>query len=164
MTFAPHIGGLKLATPSTLELQLMRFFKAPRSLVFDCWTRPEMIRRWLTGPEGWTMSVCTVDLKPGGQYRYEWRHRDGPTMGLTGTFIAIAAPDSLVSEERFDEDWTGGATHNRIDFSDDADGTLYTHTIRYTSEAARDAAMRTGMADGMEAGFAHLDAVLAQAN
>ena len=162
--FGKSVGGLSLTAPSPCELQLTRTFLAPRSLVFDCWTKPDLVRTWLTGPDGWSMQTCTIDLTPGGTYRYEWRNRDGYVIGLSGTFTDVVAPERLVSEEVFDEDWTGGPARNTIMFTE-ADGvTTYTQTIIYASEAARDAAVATGMADGMEAGFTQLDSLLANGN
>ena len=60
---------------------LARTFNAPLRLVFDAHTRPELVRRWLLGPPGWTMPVCEIDLHVGGRIRYVWRGTDGSGMG-----------------------------------------------------------------------------------
>ena len=63
----------KISTPSDFEIQVTRDFHAPRALVFDAFTKPELVRRWLLGPPGWTMPVCETDLRVSGVYRYVWR-------------------------------------------------------------------------------------------
>ena len=157
-----RVGALELTTPSPTEIRFVRAFKAPAQLVFDAYTIPAMIRRWLLGPEGWTMPVCEVDLRPGGRFRYVWKQAaSGMEMAMGGTYVDIDAPRLITHTERFDEDWTGGETEVRQDFSETDGVTTVTQVVRYASEAARDGALRTPMAEGMEAGFARLEALLA---
>ena len=80
-------GELKVTTPTDREIVMTRIFDAPRSLVFDAYTKPELLKRWLYGPDGWMLSKCEVDLKIGGKYRYVWRHTDGREMGMGGHLI-----------------------------------------------------------------------------
>ncbi len=95
---------LTLTKLSDREVRTTRVFDAPRRLVFDAHTRPDLIRQWLTGPPGWTMPVCTVDLRVGGKYRYEWRGPGGEAMGMGGSYREIAAPERIVATELFDID------------------------------------------------------------
>ena len=60
-------------------------------LKVHAFTKPHLIKRWLTGPDGWSLPVCEVDLKVGGGLRYVWRHSDGTSMGLSGTFREISS-------------------------------------------------------------------------
>jgi len=74
----PH--QLDVKTPNDFDLVCTRIFAAPRRLVFDCHTRPALVKRWLLGPPGWSMPVCEIDLSVGGRFRYLWRnghHRQG---------------------------------------------------------------------------------------
>ena len=71
------IGTLDVTTPSDREVAMTRAFDAPRRLVFDAYTKPDLVRRWLLGPEGWSMPVCEIELRVGGAIRYVWRHSDG---------------------------------------------------------------------------------------
>jgi uncharacterized protein YndB with AHSA1/START domain len=104
-----HPRTLRVTTPSEREIVMTRVFDAPRHLVFDAHTRPELLQRWLLGPPGWSMPVCEIDLRVGGKYRYVWRHdRDGTKMGMGGVYREIASPERVVSTERFDEAWYPG--------------------------------------------------------
>jgi uncharacterized protein YndB with AHSA1/START domain len=151
---------LTVTTPSDREVVITRRFDAPRELVFRAFTEPALVRRWLLGPAGWTMPVCDIDLRVGGKYRYLWKNADGGEMGLTGIIRELAPPERLVSTEVFDADWTGGETRSSIVLTGDARGTTLTQTVVYGSQAARDGAISTGMAVGMEAGYARLDDLL----
>src|SRR5262245_19787454 len=101
-------GGLTITTPTDREILMTREFAAPRELVFDAFTKPELIRRWLGGLPGWSMVVCDVDLRPGGTYRWVWR-RDGggpeSEMGMVGTYVEVVRPERIVSTEKFDQAW-----------------------------------------------------------
>jgi uncharacterized protein YndB with AHSA1/START domain len=152
----------QLTTPSDSAVVITRQFDAPRQLVFDCYTKPELVKRWLSGPPGWSMPVCQIDLRVGGKYRYELKGPNGESMGFGGIYRVIDAPARIAANEKFDEDWTGGETRTQSDFVEADDMTTVTFTIEYASKAARDAALTTGMVEGMEAGFRTLDTVLAE--
>ena len=64
-----NTGSLKLATRGEREIVMTREFNAPRRLLFDAFTKPELVKQWLLGPPGWSMPVCEIDLKVGGKYR-----------------------------------------------------------------------------------------------
>jgi uncharacterized protein YndB with AHSA1/START domain len=151
---------LQISTPSDREVVITREFDAPRDLVFDCHTKPDLVRRWLLGPPGWTMPVCDIDLRVGGRYRYVWRGPNGEEMGMGGTFRDIVRPERLASTELFDQDWTGGETQVRTEFSERDGRTTSTITVLYASKEAREGALATGMTDGMEAGYQRLDELL----
>jgi uncharacterized protein YndB with AHSA1/START domain len=69
-----NTGSLKVTTPSDREIMMTREFDAPRRLVWEAYTKPELLKRWLGVFGDWTMPVCEVDLRPGGSYRYEWHN------------------------------------------------------------------------------------------
>jgi uncharacterized protein YndB with AHSA1/START domain len=151
------LNRLVITTPTEREVVITRKFDASRQMIWDCHTRPELVRRWLLGPPGWEMPVCSIDLKVGGRYRYEWRNADGRTMGMGGVFREIDAPARLVANELFDDDWTGGETRVTQVFTEERGSTRLTLTVLYTSQEARDGAVRTGMTEGMEAGYERLE-------
>ncbi len=148
---------LKVATPTDREVVITREFDAPRGMLFDAHTKPDLVRRWLLGPPGWTMPVCEIDLRVGGKYRYVWQNADGHKMGVGGTFTEIVRPSRIVITQVFDEDWTGGETIVISEFVEQSGKTTLTTTIRYASREVRDAALKTGMTRGMEAGYERLD-------
>lgn len=152
---------LDISTPSDLEICIKREFDAPRTLVFDCHTKPELIKRWMTGPDGWQFVVCDVDLRVGGKYRYVWGNRTGEQMGLSGTYHEIDAPKRIVNTEVFDEDWTGGEAWWKLELEERNGKTILTTTGRYSSKEARDGALNSGMSDGMADSYNRLAAFLA---
>jgi len=153
-------AALQIATPTDREVVITRVVAAPRGMVFDAHTKPDLIQRWLLGPPGWTMPVCEIDLRVGGRYRYVWESADGHKMGTGGTFTEIVRPSRIVATQLFDEDWTGGETIVSTEIVEQNSKSTITTTVRYASREARDAALQTGMAQGMEAGYERLDDLL----
>jgi len=98
-----NTGTLQVSTRGDREIVMTRDFAAPRQLVFDAFTKPELVRRWLLGPPGWSMPVCEMDFRVGGSYRYVWRHEKGQEMGMGGVYREIVVPERIVSTEKFDE-------------------------------------------------------------
>ena len=101
-------GALKVTAQSDREIVMTRVFDAPRNLVFDAYTKPELLRRWLGILGGYSMPVCEVDLRVGGTYRFVWRGPDGAEMGVRGVYREVVRPERLVHTERFDEAWYPG--------------------------------------------------------
>lgn len=152
---------LQLSTPSDREIVMTRDFNAPRALVFDAYTKPELLMRWFHGPEGWSLVVCNIDLRVDGAYRFVWRGPDGNDMGLGGVYREVVAPERLVSNEIFDEDWTGGETLVTTLFIERGPVTTLSMTVLYASREARDGAMCSGMEQGVAYGMDRLAELLA---
>lgn len=144
------------------EIRVTRAFAAAPALVYDAFTRPELVRRWLLGPPGWTMPRCEIDLRVGGAYRYVWQSEaDGAQMGVRGSFREVVAPERLVATERFDEAWYAGEALVTTVFGAVDAHTRVTITIHYESREARDTASRSGMERGLAASHERLAALLA---
>ncbi|HXE75714.1 MAG TPA: SRPBCC family protein [Candidatus Xenobia bacterium] len=155
---------LQVTTPSEREIALTRVFHAPRRLVFEAHTRPELVRRWLLGPPGWSMPVCEIDLRVGGQYRYVWRRdKDGKEMACGGVFREIAPPERLVNTERFDDPWYPGEAVVTTVFVEQGGQTTLTQTMRFDSKEIRDTVLKSGMESGVAVSYDRLDEVLAAA-
>jgi len=152
---------LAIAAQGERELVMTRTFDAPRDLVFDAMTKPELLRRWLFGPTGWTMTVCEVDLRVGGKYRYEWRKDDGTEMGMGGVYREIVRPSRIVTTELFDQDWTGGEASSIAVLEEKSGTTTLTTTMLYASRESRDAVLKSGMERGVAAGYDRLDDIFA---
>src|SRR5689334_19291636 len=132
---------LEVALPSDREIRLTRSFDAPRNLVWDAHTKPELVRRWLLGPPGWEMPVCQIDLRVGGKYRYEWEDKKrGVKMGMGGRYREVNKPEKIATTEKFDDDWTGGETLANQVFTEKSGRTTSVMTILYASKEARDGA------------------------
>jgi uncharacterized protein YndB with AHSA1/START domain len=158
----PSPGNLKVTTPGEREIAITRVFDAPRALVWDAHTKPELVHRWLLGPPGWSMPVCEIDLRVGGDYRYVWRRdSDGHEMGMRGVFREVAPPERLVATESFDESWYPGEAVDTTVLTEHGGRTTLTLTVRYESREARDGVLKTPMADGMAAGYDRLAGLLA---
>lgn len=153
--------------PNDLEVVVIRDFRAPRDVVFDAWTKPELVKRWLLGPPGWTMPVCEMDLRVGGKFRWRWRNADGAEFGFAGEFREVVRPSHIVHTQSYDPGTVGGSMGAEAlitaDLTEKNGVTTYRTTIRYQSKADRDAAMSTGMTNGMEQSFLQLDSLLANA-
>jgi uncharacterized protein YndB with AHSA1/START domain len=152
---------LHVTTPSDREVMISRDFDAPRALVFDAYTRPELLKRWAGGPPGWTMIECQVDLRVGGAWRWVLEGPDGQRMGLGGVYLDVLPPERLVSTEVFDDPWYEGEATSMLVFTERAGRTTLTMTVRYASRAVRDAVLQTPMAQGVGAGFDRLAELLA---
>jgi uncharacterized protein YndB with AHSA1/START domain len=105
------------------------------------------------------MPVCEIDLRPGGAWRHVWRKADGSEMAMAGTFREVAPPARVVSTEQWGPEWP--ETINTVVFTESDGQTTITLTITYPSKEARDAALKTGMKDGMEQSFDRFDTVVA---
>lgn len=148
-----------IATPSDHEVVITRVVNAPRRLVFAAFTDPQHVPNWMLGPPGWSMPICEIDLRPGGAWRFVWRNDDGSEMEMRGVYREIAPPERLVSTEAWGGDWP--ETINTLLLTEHAGKTTICQSVRYPSREARDAALQTGMADGMEASYARLTSYLA---
>ena len=154
------------ARPKSLEakplekpsLTLKRRINAPPAKIFAAWTNPEYLPQWMLGPDGYTMPVCELDLRPGGAWRFVWRGPDGRDLAMHGEYREVVRPERIVNTEHWGEPWP--ETLNAVEFHEDDDGTTIICTVVYPSREARDAALETGMKDGMNQSFDRLTALL----
>ena len=155
-------NALKTTPSGDRDLVMTRDFDAPRALVYDAHTKPELVRQWLLGPPGWSMPVCEMDVRAGGKYRWVWKKdTDGSTMGMGGVYREVKAPERLVSTEKFDEAWYPGESLNTLVLVENRGRTTLTQTMRYESREAREAVIKSGMEQGVAASYDRLEAVLA---
>lgn len=145
----------------------MRAFDAPRELVWKAYTTPELVRRWMLGPPGWSMPVCEMDLRVGGRYRWRWRGQDGEEFGFHGELRDVAPPARMVHTQTYDPGDVGGSMGEpalvTLELTEEGGVTTVTTLIDFGSKPSRDAAMSTGMTDGMEMSYQLLDRVLVDA-
>ncbi|HJZ58510.1 MAG TPA: SRPBCC family protein [Gemmataceae bacterium] len=158
-------NAMKIATSGDREVVITRTFDAPRELVWDTMSKPELLKRWLFGPPGWSMTVCEDEACIGGKFHWAWSGPDGAGMSMSGVYREVVRPERAVRTESFD---TGcppqmGEQLTTLVLTEQGDKTLLTLTVRYPSKEARDAALASGMEHGMAAGYDRLDQILAGA-
>lgn len=152
---------LQVTTPGDREIAMTRTFDAPRRMVWDAYTRPELIRRWLLGPPGWSMPVCEVDLRVGGTFRFVWTKDGGHEMGMSGVYREIVAPERLVNTEAFDQPWYEGEAEATVTLTEAAGRTTIVTLVRYASREVRDGVLKSGMESGVAASYDRLAEILA---
>jgi len=150
-------GGLRVTTPNDREIVMTRAFDAPCRLVWEAYTTPALLKRWLLGPPGWSMTVCAMDLHVGSAYRWVWRSdNDGTEFGLGGVYREIVAPERLVATEQFDQAWYPGEAVVTLALTEANGRTTLTQTILYGSKEARDIALKSDMEKGVAASYDRL--------
>jgi uncharacterized protein YndB with AHSA1/START domain len=154
------IGELKITTPSDREIAMTRTFDAPSRLVYDAWTKPDLLKRWLGVRGGWSMAVCEIDLKVGGHYRYVWRGPKGKEMGMGGVYREVVPGERLVATEKFDDAWYEGDAVDTTVFVEKGGRTTVTTTVLYSSKEARDGVLQSPMESGVAESYDVLDEVL----
>ena len=140
-----NTGTLKVTTPSDREVKMVRVFDAPRAMVFDAFTRCELLKRWF-GPRGFSLAICEGDFKVGGTWRFVLRGPDGAEMGMRGVIREMVRPERLVHAESFDD--FPGESLVTTQFIEEAGKTTVTITVRYESKQIRDAVIASGMEHG----------------
>ena len=140
-----NTGTLQVTLPSDREITLTRVFHAPRQLVYDAFSKPELLTRWF-GPRGWTLAVCEVDQRVGGGFRFVMRSPDGHDMGMRGVYRELAPPERSVHVESFD-DFPGDSQVTAV-FTEHDGKTTLNATILYPSQEVRDMVVKSGMEHG----------------
>ncbi|MFL6467264.1 MAG: SRPBCC family protein [Pyrinomonadaceae bacterium] len=152
---------LKIEARGDTELVISRTFDAPVEMVFDAHTKPEIVRQWLLGPDGWTMPVCEIDLRIGGKYRYVWKKENtGDEMGMGGEFREVEEPNKYVATEKFDQSWYPGGAVSTTTFADVHGKTAFQNVMKYDSKEAREAVLASPMDEGLSVGYDRLEALL----
>lgn len=144
--------------PSDREIVFTRVFNAPRQIVFDAWTKPEHLRRWY-GCDKSFMTVCEVDFRPGGSYRFVLRAADMPDFAISGVYREIDPPARIVCTERFADDPNMEALVATI-FEDLGGKTRMTSTALYRTPEDKKAVADIGVEEGAASSFARLDKYL----
>ena len=157
----------EVTLPSDREVRVTRQFNAPRPLVYDAHTKPELVQKWQTGYPGWDMSMCEMDVRVGGKYNWQWKNQeDGKQFGFYGTFTEVNEPAHIAYEEYYDPgqmDFSmpvGDPCIVSLDLSEHNGVTTLVCNMTFASKEARDGAVATGMTDGMEYSYARLEDVI----
>ena len=154
-----NTGTLKVEARGDREIVMTRVFDAPRELVFDALTKPELLKRWF-GPHGWTLTECEVDLRVGGAWRFLSKGPDGRTMGMRGVYREISPPERIQYTESFDEWAEQGSALITTTLAERDGRTTLTCVSLAPSREVRDAVIRTGMEHGAAETYDRLADVL----
>ena len=156
----------EVSTPSDQEVLIKRSFDAAADLVWRAYTEPALMRRWLTAMPGWSMPVCEMTTDVGGKYRWRWRDdANGVEFGFTGEMLEVEPESKIVHTQIYDPGTMGGSMGDgasviTVTFNETDGITNVSTSIKFASKADRDAAVSTGMTDGMEMSYKQLDEVL----
>jgi len=151
---------LKVTTPTDLEIVMTRSFDAPRDLVFEAWTRPELVRLWW-GLRNQTLSVCEIDLRPKGAWRFVLRDPDGGEFRFHGVYKRIVSPERLEYSQCFDEPAIGSPECFVIVTFEEHDGkTTVTSRLLHDSKEARDGHLQSGVEQGSSETLWRLDELM----
>jgi uncharacterized protein YndB with AHSA1/START domain len=156
-------GSFQITTPTDREIVITRVFHAPRTLVFDAMAKPELLKRWLSGPPGWSMVECESDSRVGGTFRHVWRNADGAEMAMHGVYREVVPPERIVRTETFEFgcDAQAGEQLGTLVLTEKGGVTTLTLTVLYPSKEARDGAIASGMERGVAASYNGLAELLA---
>jgi uncharacterized protein YndB with AHSA1/START domain len=152
---------LVITLPSDCEIAMTRDFDAPRTLVWEMFTKPEHIRQWW-GCKHLEVTVCEVDFRVGGEYRYIGKMPDGNLCPFKGVHHEIVYPEKIVFTEIFDVDMAREHPALITTTFTERDGKTTMHLLaRYDSKETRDAVLQSGMESGAAAGYDKIDELIA---
>jgi len=151
---------MTLKTEGDTHIIVTRRFAASPEAVYRAHTEPELIQKWLLGPQGWTMPVCINEAKPGGKIHYEWRNAKGEGFHITGEYVELEPNRRLVHVERMFLPDPTPENHVETRFDADSTGTLMTLRMTLPDAQTRAAMLATGMERGMEASYVRLEGIL----
>ncbi len=146
-----------------VHVRITRLIEGPIDLVWRAHHDPELLKKWMLGPDGWALVTADVDPTVGGRYQYVWEPGEGvegERFGFDGETLLVDAPRRAVTTEHM----TGTdfpSTLNDLNLYEENGATLITLLIEYPDKETRDMVLATGMTDGMEASYARLEGVLA---
>lgn len=160
MTTTDRMGWAVVTLPSDLEIEIVRKFDAPAELVFDVWTTPEPVRNWWGYPEH-PMTVCEIDLRVEGTYRFAAEVPDFGEIAFHGVYKAIDRPHRLVASEIY-EAFPDNEAVNTLLFEEENGVTTVTMLVRHPSKEARDRHINSGIEDGLQVSLNRVNAILAE--
>lgn len=150
--------GTRVELLDDTHVRITRLVEGPRELVWRAHFEPELIRKWMLGPDGWEMTECVAATEVGQSYRNSWApvgDTEGEPFGFEGEALLIDAPRRAVSTERMQG--MPVETLNDLNLYEEDGVTLVTVLIEYPDKETRDMILATGMADGMESSFVRLE-------
>ena len=160
------IGSLEITTPSEREITMTRVFRAPRQLVYDAWTKPELLKRWWAPKAlGVTLFTCEADLRVGGRYRYVFGHDEAKAMAFNGTYKELVPYTRLVYTQIFEPMPEAGEGVITTTFEDVSEGsrkqTRVVSRELFPTKEVLEGVLASGMEKGMRATLEQLEELVA---
>ncbi|GAA1162380.1 SRPBCC family protein [Nesterenkonia sandarakina] len=157
-------GGVQTQVLTETVVRFSRIIRGTPEQVRQAHRDPQLLRRWLLGPDGWRMSDCQVATTVGESYRFAWeKEADGSGgFAMTGKLIELEEPYREVTTESM-EGVPGEPNINDQTLTALDGGTLLTLVVTYPSPEVRDMILETGMTEGMEASYRRLEEMLTPA-
>jgi uncharacterized protein YndB with AHSA1/START domain len=152
-----NTGTLQVTMPTDTEIVLTRVFEAPRQMVYDAFSKPELLKRWF-GPHGWSLATCEVDHRVGGGFRFVLQGPNGQRMGMRGVYRELEPPNRSVHVESYDE-YPGESIVTSV-LTEEMERTTLTVTITYPSREVRDMVAMSGMEHGAAESYDRLAELL----
>jgi uncharacterized protein YndB with AHSA1/START domain len=152
---------MTLKTEGDRYVVVTRKFAASPEAVYRAHTEPQLIQKWMLGPDGWTMPVCINEAKPGGKIRFEWSDGKGNGFYLTGEYVELKPYSKIAHIERMHLPDPTPDNHIETRFDSDGSGTLMTMRMTLPDEKTRAAMLATGMEHGMEASYVRMEGLIA---
>ena len=151
MTAMTSSGTAKVTLPADDQILITREFNAPRNLVYEAWTTPELVRRWWTAKRG-EMTTCDIDLRPGGGWRFAMVTPDGMEVAFHGEYREVVPGERLVSTEVFEgiPDAEEHASLNTLTFVEQDGRTRIKLLVQHKTKTDRDMHVQSGMEDGLQ--------------
>ena len=147
-------GTATLTLPTDEQILITTEFDAPKHLVYKAFTTPELVKRWWHAKRG-EMTVCEIDLRVGGKWRYAMVTDDGFEVGFHGEYREVVPNERVVSTEIYEGLPEGvsdeeGATVNTATFAEEDGRTTLTILVQASNRTSRDAIIESGMEDGLQ--------------
>jgi uncharacterized protein YndB with AHSA1/START domain len=144
----------RVTLPTDEQILIEREFDAPRRLVFEAYTKPELVKRWWHARRG-EVTLVEIDLRVGGRWRYVMVTPDGSEVGFHGEYQEVVPDQRLVSTEVYEGLPEGvseedAATLNTTTFTEADERTTLTLLVQAKSKVSRDAIIESGMEDGLQ--------------
>jgi Uncharacterized conserved protein len=152
---------MTLKTEGDRYVVVTRKFAASPEAVYRAHTDSKLMQKWMLGPDGWTMPVCSNEARPGGKMRFEWTDGKGNGFYLTGEYVALEPYSRIVHVERMHLPDPTPDNHVETRFEADGSGTLMTMRMTLPDEKTRAAMLATGMEHGMEASYVRMEGLIA---
>jgi uncharacterized protein YndB with AHSA1/START domain len=148
----------RVTLPTDEQILITREFDAPRDLVYKAYTTPDLVSRWWHANRG-EITLCEIDLRVGGGWRYVMTARGGFEVGFHGEYQEIVPNERIVFTETYEGMPEAGATTNILTLTEKDGRTTLTLLIEHPTQETRDMHINSGMEAGMQEAMDHLEQI-----